>query len=318
MQRASILWVIRLAGVILVASSSFALVVTGDGQRSPLPVDQDDGLTDRERAAIYGGQGGVIDGQRRDIVIVDQQRPICYFGHYRTSQMTAPGWDLYGRALDWVNGFGNRAETKVWLATYNGTLDPTFSAERDGIAVHNWLLGTAGFAAENVHVDNQRSIETGNFAGYDVVLYVNTYPRDATNVLNQGKPFLTTSAGETDELGIGTGMSTMHEWRDYAHVIDNSHYVTQGHPLGEFTFAEGMWMDATEVAGTGIVLISADGGCDPCDMNCDGTINASDIEFFIDILFNGATPCDTCTGDTNGDGMVDAGDIEGFINCLFP
>ncbi|MCH7872393.1 MAG: hypothetical protein IID33_11900 [Planctomycetes bacterium] len=58
--------------------------------------------------------------------------------------------------------------------------------------------------------------------------------------------------------------------------------------------------------------------CDPCDMNCDGTVDALDIEFFIDILFNGATPCNSCTGDTNGDGRIDAGDIEGFINCLFP
>ncbi len=57
---------------------------------------------------------------------------------------------------------------------------------------------------------------------------------------------------------------------------------------------------------------------DPCDMNCDGAVDASDIEFFIDILFNAATPCAPCTGDTNGDGMVDAGDIEGFIDCLFP
>ncbi len=58
--------------------------------------------------------------------------------------------------------------------------------------------------------------------------------------------------------------------------------------------------------------------CDSCDMNCDGTVDASDLEFFIDILFNGATPCDACTGDTNGDGFIDAADIEGFINCLFP
>ena len=53
-------------------------------------------------------------------------------------------------------------------------------------------------------------------------------------------------------------------------------------------------------------------------MNCDGTVDASDIEFFIDILFNAATPCAACTGDTNGDGSIDAADIEGFINCLFP
>ncbi|MCH7872755.1 MAG: hypothetical protein IID33_13745 [Planctomycetes bacterium] len=58
--------------------------------------------------------------------------------------------------------------------------------------------------------------------------------------------------------------------------------------------------------------------CDPCDMNCDGTVDAGDIEFFIDILFAGATPCGACTGDTNDDGFVDAADIEGFIDCLFP
>lgn len=58
--------------------------------------------------------------------------------------------------------------------------------------------------------------------------------------------------------------------------------------------------------------------CAPCDMNCDGIVDANDIEFFIGILFDGAAPCDICTGDTNGDGTVDAADIEGFINCLFP
>ena len=66
------------------------------------------------------------------------------------------------------------------------------------------------------------------------------------------------------------------------------------------------------------------GGCVPCDMNCDEDINALDIEFFIDLLFNGTDPC--CgnrgdigsSGDVNLDGSIDAADIEGFINCLFP
>lgn len=43
------------------------------------------------------------------------------------------------------------------------------------------------------------------------------------------------------------------------------------------------------------------GLCDPRDMNCDGPVDASDVEV-TDILFNGATPCGACTGDTNGDG----------------
>ncbi len=66
-------------------------------------------------------------------------------------------------------------------------------------------------------------------------------------------------------------------------------------------------------------VLSLDGvPCDPCDMNCDGTVNALDIEPFIDILFSNGPRCEPCTGDTNGDGRVDALDIEGFINCLFP
>ena len=50
----------------------------------------------------------------------------------------------------------------------------------------------------------------------------------------------------------------------------------------------------------------------------DGTVDAIDIEFFIEILFNNGPRCASCTGDTNGDGKVNAEDIEGFINCLFP
>ena len=59
--------------------------------------------------------------------------------------------------------------------------------------------------------------------------------------------------------------------------------------------------------------------CDPCDMNCDGEVNAFDIEPFLDLLFGpNPQPCDTCTGDVNGDGSIDAFDIEPFLNCLFP
>ena len=59
--------------------------------------------------------------------------------------------------------------------------------------------------------------------------------------------------------------------------------------------------------------------CDPCDMNCDGDVNALDIEPFLELLFGpNPMPCDTCTGDVNGDGSIDALDIEPFLECLFP
>ncbi len=59
--------------------------------------------------------------------------------------------------------------------------------------------------------------------------------------------------------------------------------------------------------------------CDPCDMDCDGDINAFDIEPFLTLLFDpNPDPCDECTGDVDGNGVIDAFDIEPFLNCLFP
>ncbi len=58
--------------------------------------------------------------------------------------------------------------------------------------------------------------------------------------------------------------------------------------------------------------------CDPCDTNCDGVLDAFDIEPFIGLLLGGASPCAACAGDVNGDGVIDAFDIEPFINCLIP
>lgn len=60
------------------------------------------------------------------------------------------------------------------------------------------------------------------------------------------------------------------------------------------------------------------------DANCDGEINAFDIEPFIAALFEPQTYADNygcnwlCMNDVNGDGAVDAFDIEPFLGLLFP
>ncbi len=74
---------------------------------------------------------------------------------------------------------------------------------------------------------------------------------------------------------------------------------------GDFELVGGFWPGASG------------GTCDACDMNCDGDVNALDIENFLGLLFEGDVPCDTCTGDVNGDGSIDALDIEPFLDCLF-
>ncbi len=63
------------------------------------------------------------------------------------------------------------------------------------------------------------------------------------------------------------------------------------------------------------VTFSGGGSCDPCDANCDGSVDLTDVEPFIGLLLGGE-PCAECTGDTNNDGSVDLLDVEGFIGCL--
>jgi hypothetical protein len=99
-------------------------------------------------------------------------------------------------------------------------------------------------------------------------------------------------------------------------------YVTADHSVLRFNPTNGSFVD--EFATTGpdagpmdIVFIPSP--CDPCDMNCDGIVNAFDIEPFLELLFDpNAVPCAECTGDVNGDGTIDAFDIEPFLMCLFP
>lgn len=57
------------------------------------------------------------------------------------------------------------------------------------------------------------------------------------------------------------------------------------------------------------------GPCDPCDANCDGSLDLTDVAPFIELMLGG-DPCDVCTGDTNRDGSVDLADVERFLECL--
>ena len=77
--------------------------------------------------------------------------------------------------------------------------------------------------------------------------------------------------------------------------------------------------DLESIGFAGVWLMTGDVCENPCDMDCDGEVNAFDIEPFLDLLFGpDPMPCCEGTGDTNGDGVVNAFDIEPFLDCLFP
>lgn len=77
-----------------------------------------------------------------------------------------------------------------------------------------------------------------------------------------------------------------------------------GEPFGGTT---GMYFDDTALSGS---------SCEPCDANCDGSVDLTDVEPFVALVLGQGKPCDTCSGDTNADGSIDLSDVEGFIECL--
>ncbi len=79
------------------------------------------------------------------------------------------------------------------------------------------------------------------------------------------------------------------------------------------------------------VLIQAAGGrfidglvvdqtppCNPCDTNCDGSVNGQDITNFIAALSGTPSTCSPCNSDADGNGTVNGQDIDDFIACLTP
>ncbi len=85
-----------------------------------------------------------------------------------------------------------------------------------------------------------------------------------------------------------------------------------------------IWVDKIVVTEGGSTLYDEAFSIDPGDMNCDGTVDALDIEGFLLALFDPDEHplqypgCDVNNGDINADGSIDALDIEGFLNLLFP
>lgn len=77
---------------------------------------------------------------------------------------------------------------------------------------------------------------------------------------------------------------------------------------GGFELVGGFW------GGAGISFAQ----CQPCDTNCDGSINGQDIVGFVAALQGRANPCSSCVGDANLDGSVNGQDINAFVACLSP
>ncbi len=93
-----------------------------------------------------------------------------------------------------------------------------------------------------------------------------------------------------------------------------------GSPLGHTVVYDGTvpGLDVTGTLGAAAVTVAV-----PCgDLNCDGLVNAFDIDPFVlaltspEVYVAQFPDCDIMRADINGDGLVNAFDIDPFVDCL--
>lgn len=56
--------------------------------------------------------------------------------------------------------------------------------------------------------------------------------------------------------------------------------------------------------------------CQPCDTNCDGSINPFDINEFVILVSSEGNGCSPCAGDVNMDGTTNVFDASLFVTCI--
>lgn len=100
-----------------------------------------------------------------------------------------------------------------------------------------------------------------------------------------------------------------------------------GNSTGFMAFTQhdtGEWQPGGEGGVVSVRLEGTPAAGAPGDLNCDGQIDAFDIEPFLVALFDSENyarlypDCDINLADINSDGNVDAFDIEPFLDILFP
>jgi len=189
----------------------------------------------------------------KDVLIISYPEKYAYFGWFRAFQMSSTGWALLNRTILWAAGHMLPNETRI---VFFARMQP----DDDSAAVYGWLIGS-GYDALNIEVRNHSESEglpSEYYDDFDLAIYWNTTGYNSINIVNSGIPFLTVSAAQTDEMGLGSGAVTTQAHNDTFYVVNNNCYPTHAYPLCSLIFESGMDYEATEAAGRGKVLVRAE------------------------------------------------------------
>ncbi|MFX1249697.1 MAG: hypothetical protein ACFFBQ_20060, partial [Promethearchaeota archaeon] len=188
----------------------------------------------------------------KDILIINDPNKQAYFGWYKPTSFSFTIWELLNRTVLWASSYSSPNETKVVF--FRDSLDT------DAIGVYEWLI-SGGYLAENIELHPTADAEilhSNYYDDSDLVIYWNTYGYNSTNIVISAVPFITVSAMQTDEMGIGSGSLTKRDANDTFYIVNNKYYPTENYPLGPIIFDDSYNYEATEASADGKVLIQAE------------------------------------------------------------
>lgn len=146
------------------------------------------------------------------------------------------------------------------------------------------------------------------------------------NVSNAGLVALWTASGIDDldySLSTSAGFSAPGgSFTDAAGGAGNAHTISMdtsspGVKNGILTIASNAPDEPARVVTLVGEVVSIT--CEPCDTNCDGTLNPFDVQPFLDLLLlPEPSPCSPCAGDADANGTVNPFDVTDFLACLNP
>jgi hypothetical protein len=193
--------------------------------------------------------------EANDILIVSSTNPRAFFGFYRATQMTDPGWTFLRRTIDWADGQLPPEQTELLLFTYNNDLQwPVDYLQEDGFAVYTYLVGQ-GFNITGHHQWDMPDLDIAYYQTFDVIVYWNIYCYDPSNAIASGVPLISCCAGHAQLMNLG-GAQTLHQSRQDFCIENNSYYPTEPYDLGEISFVDAMWVDGVIASGEGVPLVT--------------------------------------------------------------
>jgi hypothetical protein len=187
------------------------------------------------------------------LVVVSKDLATCYFGLYRSTQMSTAPWDLFDRTVEAMLSHAGGG-SRILLFTYNNQLLlPVDYLQEDGYAVYVRLL-LDGYQVTGRHQWDLPGLDAGFLRQFDLIVHWHTGSYGLGQVRDAGVPILTVCLEQASALGLGSA-SQDHRMVDSV-CISESHGPTAGCLPGDLDFGgTRMWTSALAPADDALTLV---------------------------------------------------------------